>query len=180
MRPIVAAVCFAGLSLLASPSFADSHETEESAYARSGYFVGLGGGFAHFLGDEESSGEITTRLGYREPRFAGAITSSYVTEGEAEGDETSLWTFGFDARGYAFTDWRYQPFATIGFDLAGVRLGGDARSEDREDLAVNVGVGVEPYLTEQFSVDLGIRYHYLLPADDFDYLTVRATLLYYF
>jgi opacity protein-like surface antigen len=210
-KEILTSLCALGLLVGASAAYAgtygDEPQNEESPaapysrpepvpvddgpdYARTGFYLGLGGNFAIEFFDgsmnvDNSSG-YHVRAGYRVhpnvalearyERYMGFETDP--NPGHFEG-----WSATGNVKGFILTG-RYQPYLLFGmgyFDLnyPGRNRAGDASPGD--DFAMRFGAGLEGNITEHIAI--GPEIAYVLPvgdASDLDMLTISLGLQYKF
>jgi opacity protein-like surface antigen len=169
----------AGLSALAALTIATASSAENSKpdYARSGWYLGVGGGPAFdFLDDavEENTGGIVefTAGGTFNARGGYRLTSWFATELMYEG----VYRLGTEVLGvevgntdlhsvlvnlkFILPIWRIHPYFTLG---PGVQYGNfngfgpaDPFDTSRWDFMLRFGLGLDAYITEHWLINLDV------------------------
>ena len=145
----------------------------QSAFARDGVYLGLGGTlgiYAEHADDLDEPVGLNARVGYRmHPHLAAEGEFEWLPEADVDGTNATVqaWTTTANVKAFVLTD-RIQPFLLIGMGfMVGEGSAGGSSSTEGE-FAARFGTGVDLYVTHNFLATFDI--HYVLPTDNLDEL----------
>lgn len=114
-------------------------------------------------GDFSGARLISAYLGY-------ALSDNLSLElsvGQAVGSHSSSWLGNINLTHRPFPDWRLQPFFLIGVGVVHTDPSTTlVRSEDRTDTTLQVGAGLQAYLTRRFLIRAEYRNHVVQMSTD--------------